>query len=259
MRKLTIIFLFLAVNVWFALGWTPPSPITPPNTVPDAVANMNMGIIGGSVPAGEASPYEDFTTYTETDANGRFTVATNTITVGALCNNDTEHYVYKAHAEAGDFHHQVDVALTQSGASAYVVLWAVTNGADFDWNDVTGTAENDGLAVAYRDFGGTLRFYIYSYDNGGTTDNDLWIGPTSGTEYFLDITMDDDAGGNGQLTVVVYPTAADRTASSNAIDTLLLDRAEQVDYTHVYGIMSYGDTTATCITSATVKNLNLTP
>ena len=51
MRKLTIIFLFLMVNVWFALGWTPPSPITPPDTIPDAVANMNFGIVGGSVPA----------------------------------------------------------------------------------------------------------------------------------------------------------------------------------------------------------------
>ena len=51
MRKLTIIFLFLMVNVWFALGWAPPSPITPPNTVPDAIANMNFGITGGSVPA----------------------------------------------------------------------------------------------------------------------------------------------------------------------------------------------------------------
>ena len=51
MRKLTIIFLFLMVNVWFALGWTPPSPITPPDTIPDAVANMNFGILGGNVPA----------------------------------------------------------------------------------------------------------------------------------------------------------------------------------------------------------------
>ena len=51
MRKLIIIFMFLMINVWFALGWTPPSPITPPNTVPDAVANMNFGITGGSVPA----------------------------------------------------------------------------------------------------------------------------------------------------------------------------------------------------------------
>ena len=50
MRKLTIIFLFLMVNVWFALGWTPPSPITPPDTIPDAVANMNLGIVGGNVP-----------------------------------------------------------------------------------------------------------------------------------------------------------------------------------------------------------------
>ena len=55
MRKLTIIFLFLMVNVWFALGWTPPSPITPPDTIPDAVANMNMGILGGSVPAAGGS------------------------------------------------------------------------------------------------------------------------------------------------------------------------------------------------------------
>ena len=52
MRKLTIIFLFLMVNVWFALGWTPPSPITPPDTIPDAVANMNFGILGGNVPGG---------------------------------------------------------------------------------------------------------------------------------------------------------------------------------------------------------------
>ena len=54
MRKLTIIFLFLAVNVWFALGWTPPSPITPPDTIPDVVANMNFGITGGSVPVAES-------------------------------------------------------------------------------------------------------------------------------------------------------------------------------------------------------------
>ena len=50
MRKLIIIFMFLAVNVWFALGWTPPSPITPPDTIPDDIANMNFGITGGSVP-----------------------------------------------------------------------------------------------------------------------------------------------------------------------------------------------------------------
>ena len=55
MRKLTIIFLFLMVNVWFALGWTPPSPITPPDTIPDAVANMNFGILGGNVAAGGGS------------------------------------------------------------------------------------------------------------------------------------------------------------------------------------------------------------
>ena len=54
MRKLTIIFLFLMVNVWLALGWTPPSPITPPDTIPDAVANMNMGILSGSVPVAES-------------------------------------------------------------------------------------------------------------------------------------------------------------------------------------------------------------
>ena len=52
MRKLTIIFLFLMVNVWFALGWTPPSPITPPDTIPDAIARMNVGILGGNVPVG---------------------------------------------------------------------------------------------------------------------------------------------------------------------------------------------------------------
>ena len=55
MRKLIIIFMFLMINVWFALGWTPPSPITPPDTIPDAIANMNFGIIGGSVPAGGAA------------------------------------------------------------------------------------------------------------------------------------------------------------------------------------------------------------
>ena len=58
MRKLTIIFLFQAVNVWFALGWTPPSPITPPDTIPDAIANMNFGITGGSVPAAGAPACE---------------------------------------------------------------------------------------------------------------------------------------------------------------------------------------------------------
>ena len=55
MRKLIIKIMFLAVNDWFALGWTPPSPITPPNTVPDAVANMNFGVIAGGAPADGAA------------------------------------------------------------------------------------------------------------------------------------------------------------------------------------------------------------
>ena len=50
------------VNVWFALGWTPPSPITPPDTIPEAVANMNLGIVGGNVPVapgGDTCPGDD--------------------------------------------------------------------------------------------------------------------------------------------------------------------------------------------------------
>ena len=59
------------VNVWFALGWTPPSPITPPDTKPDAVANMNFGILGGNVAAvggGDSVAQVGSTTYWGSEA-----------------------------------------------------------------------------------------------------------------------------------------------------------------------------------------------
>ena len=51
MRKYIIIGLFLAVNIAFAAYNPPPSTFPKMVQVPEAVANMNVGILGGSVPA----------------------------------------------------------------------------------------------------------------------------------------------------------------------------------------------------------------
>ena len=54
MRKYIIIGLFLAVNIAFAAYNPPPSTFPKIAQVPEAVANMNFGILGGSVPAAPA-------------------------------------------------------------------------------------------------------------------------------------------------------------------------------------------------------------
>ena len=54
MRKYIIIGLFLAVNIAFAAYNPPPSTFPKMVQVPEAVANMSLGILGGSVPAAPA-------------------------------------------------------------------------------------------------------------------------------------------------------------------------------------------------------------
>jgi len=227
-------------------------------TLPFSVnAQMLMGIAGGGGGAA-ASPYENFTTYTETDPNSKFTVAANAITVGTLSRNETA-YIYKANAvgATADFIYYIDATFTKGTAGGQMAILQVSNNVcRFDAIDGT---TNKGISVYYSDVAGTIRFYIRRGDAGGSS-TDIWIGPTDATKYYFKFSLDADAGGgNGVATCIIYPSSADRVAGTNAIDTITVTRGEQVAYSYVFAVTSGNDGSNYPITSGLIENLDLSP
>ena len=128
MRKLTIIFLFLMVNVWFALGWTPPSPITPPDTIPDAIARMNVGILGGSAAPASAPAKlwatEAFDFSTDIDEDENWNVFTNgdetyleadgaKVTLPAVAGGEFKKYIATWNTAASSVNHAIKIKFGQ--------------------------------------------------------------------------------------------------------------------------------------------------
>ena len=201
MRKLTIIFLFLMVNVWFALGWTPPSPITPPDTIPDAVANMNFGITGGSVPA--AAPPSiptatahylfnndatDETTNHNLTAEAGFTYDDTLKMEGSHAGNfDVDDYVSVAH------HADFDIGATDDfSASVWIrSTWLGTSVSIFSKTvyDDTGV----GYRLSLEDSDSYNMHLIITQSDGNLTNIDTGWTPTIEIFYHVVVAFDYDA------------------------------------------------------------------
>ena len=216
MRKLTIIFLFLAVNVWFALGWTPPSPITPPDTIPDAIANMNFGITGGSVPAGAPAgdTYEVGELFSErfgtTGADGWDNTPTST-------------------DESGTFNSDPDDQ-TALGVTGFVSdLWDVEVAAESNY------VANHDLGAAYSTVYGRFYIYVDSETYGNSTYEEI-LGLTQNGGLMADgasgafLTIKFAQNGSGDLILILVFSGDSSIGSGSNEYTISIDTPYRVEF-----------------------------
>ena len=194
MRKLTIKFLFLMVNVWFALGWTPPSPITPPDTIPDAIARMNVGILGGS---GTVTPGGSETLSFVAEQNGSGTGSSTTIATSGTLN-----------VASGD---TLIVGVGFDNPDGHTVT--VTDGGS---NSVT--IENSGVAYGDGTNAGLVLGYILSAAANGTATFTATI--SAGREYrSISVMQFRKSGGTVSRVDLAAATGTGTAAQSGNIST----------------------------------------
>jgi hypothetical protein len=194
---------------------------------------------------------EDYTAYTETDPNSRYTVTVNNIDVAGLLRNEDAWVVDDKginHFDA-DFEHLVDAEFLSGTSGGLVTAWMVADAI----NDINGLLSDAGesyLAVwgtavgavpvirVIEVVGTSLYFdsYIVSYN----------------TPYYLRIKRDESIGTYGQIQCFIYSDSA-RTI---LVYTLVLALHAKNDFRYIYGVNSGNKGTTESIT-ATISNLDL--
>jgi len=194
---------------------------------------------------GEVDPYEDYTTYDETDQNGDVTVAENTLTVSAL-RRDANTWVSYDHGAGhfDDFEHLVEFECTgSSGSGAAVNPWAVAN-TEGDYVDVLGS--NDALCLTWIESGGSYLIRIYdTADNS----NDSWSGAALSTDYYVTIERSD-------TTLTAYIRTGSHSGTLQ--DTISTSVNGATTYRYGYALQGFDSgTNGTSNWSGTISNLDL--
>ena len=122
-------------------------------------------------------PYEDLTTFPETDPNSHISLATLTCTF-ALASNETA-YAAKSYGAAhfGEYTHNMQFEITALPSGSYSVVWCVTNDPD-EWGSIN-TGQLVFLNYIYSG-GVKLRVRLYEKSTGandGETGLILWSNP----------------------------------------------------------------------------------
>jgi len=204
---------------------------------------------------------EDFTTYTENDANGRFTVTSSKIDVSGLRRDDQGHYVYKdkgVNHFDGDFEFLFEASVADVGSddSSWMYMVMVANAVN-DFKGLEGASE-DCIAAdvyPYRPNDGDYRWGLQELDSGTGYLDYSYAGYTFDTLYYLTLKRDENVGTYGTAYLYVYSDAA-RTTLVDSYSIAL--HTSKKDYQYIYGVSARGDspTAAEAITGY-VQNLDL--
>lgn len=202
---------------------------------------------------------QNFTSYTEVDANNFVTVAENTVSWAALQSRDRTVYVEKdfgADHFSGDFTHTFKCVLTSSsGTTPYVAVWGLANST----NNFQGIDDGGGDYLAVLHVTSTL-LQLRKCENGtvGIATN---ITVEAGITYFVTISRDDDGGAasTGQLSLHVgtgnyYGQAG---YSEVAARTLDMGAGEQNDFRYLYALSTFNTGDSNRLMTGSVSDLNI--
>jgi len=207
----------------------------------DELKTVNLGGIEGSY----ADPLEDYTTYTEVDAEGDLTVAENTITVASM-RQDVLSYVAKDKGAGalGDVDHLVSFTFGTYDNYAFICFWAITNSSSYCHKDRD--TNNVGIsAFAFRyDSGGGYRIALKDHTNDS---EDYYVRGASTTSY-MEI---ERAGTSGTLDIY---TDAERT---NLLDTLSITCGAQTYQYVMAGTAGHTTWQPNVVASGTIFDLDL--
>jgi len=149
-------------------------------------------------------PYEDLTTFTESDPNNRLSYTTTRVTFTSLQRGD-DSYAYKDYTAShfGDYTHDCEINVSSfSAGTAWVGHWGVTNDPGS-----FGDCSNGQLLFSYR---GSNPMEIDLYDRGAS-NQDVYKGASAGTSYYVRC-----ARASTTCTAVIYSNSGYTTV----VDTL---------------------------------------
>ena len=215
-----------------ALKFAPPSEVLDEIVLPDLSAR-----------ADEVDPYEDYTTYTETDPNNRFSVAENSIEVTALSQNE-DAYVYddKGAGHFTDFEHLVETNFDSftGGDFPRLVVWGVANAID----DASGWAT--GLACYWLVYAGASNKRLYIED---TADGSKDYANSLSYPLWHYLTID-----RSSSTITVYIRTGSH--SGTLFDAISTSVSAATSYRYLYAASSWNVGNSRNITGD-IRNLDL--
>lgn len=185
---------------------------------------------------------QDFTTYTETDPNGRITVSSSRITWAGLTRNE-DAYVYDdkgVNHFDGDFEHLLTFFQdTGWDNNAVVVTWAIAN----DIDDYKGLIDNlkDSLTLYNQPSVVVNRLNLVELDGGTTYTDQFSVSRTATWLLYLKIKRDESVGSFGQIQCFIYSDSG----RTNLLDTLSLTlHTSKKDFRYIYGVQSFNTASA---------------
>jgi len=195
---------------------------------------------------------ENFTTYTEDDPNGRYTVTATKVTVTAETDRSTNigsvSKDYGTGYFSGDFDHYFDVNnSTASGFWPINMTWTLSN--------ILGGYQTVTTCLMVYILAANLQL-LEKLDGVEYTTIYSFI-MTLDTTCYCRVWRDDDETTYGTLYFEVYPTSADRVAKTNILFTDHLHLHAQLDYRYISATMGWPYRESDDARTFFVENLNL--
>jgi len=175
--------------------------------------------------------YQDYTSYTEVDVPAKLTVASNTITVADL-GDDESSYVYKdftAGYFSADYEFRLHFRITGQTGTEVVYLWGLCDSIGAFGTLIA--ADTDLHAVYWEDAS------LYLLERNATVSTSDNYALALDTDYYLRIVRDESVGTYGTLYCYIY-TDSDY---KNLVDKLTVTLTENKDFRYAYGVSGKGN------------------
>ena len=195
-------------------------------------------------------PNQDFSTYTELDPNGRYTVTSSKITAINL-QRDEDAYIYEDFGVdffTGSWTHIFSTKRTANDIGGRIQSLSYQSVVD-DTKGLTDASE-DAIYVRHWNTAGSLALQLVE-TSGGAGQADTFV-PTLNVQYWYILTKDMGASANGDVDLFIY----DDSARTNLVDTLNLSLAVDNDFRYLFAVNSWNSGDLDKI-SLFVENLNL--
>lgn len=210
-----------------------------------ALTGVDLDKLDGALPLGP-DPTEDLSTFTNHDENGDLTLTAPKADVDTL-RNDASCYVYddKGAAHFGDgIDHDFEIYWDSAVTTGRAVAWALSNSTTSYYLWGTQHAE----AIALLLYGGTDKWYVWDFEDGGGDYATAANVPQSTLHYCT-------ASRSGTaVTLDFYSDSGRETLEDSIVTGVIADRT----YQYVFVVNSYDKTTASALNlTFYVQNLDL--
>ncbi len=179
---------------------------------------------------------EDYTTYTEVDENGDFTVTADTITVVTM-EKEADSYIYKdagvGHV-SGDYTYLVEFNVDENETSGEIHPIATSN--SIGTSGTIDAASGDVQFFSLLSVSAVPSMLVVDID-GGTFNNSSVLSLSEDTDYWATMVRDESISAFGDIAISIY----DDSGRTNLIGTRNLNLStSKKDFRYIYATQSKG-------------------